>query len=63
VPGNINLNDLNERNIDLNPLAQAEAALKRLRANPTDKQAADTLERALKQLKEREKPQAQGQEK
>jgi RNA polymerase sigma-70 factor (ECF subfamily) len=35
------------------PLAQAEAALKKLRANPNDKQAADTLERALKQLKER----------
>jgi RNA polymerase sigma factor (sigma-70 family) len=39
-----------------NPLADAEAALKKLRANPNDKQAADALERALKQLKEREKP-------
>jgi RNA polymerase sigma-70 factor (ECF subfamily) len=38
------------------PLAEAEAALKKLRANPNDKQAADALERALKQLKEREKP-------
>jgi RNA polymerase sigma factor (sigma-70 family) len=35
------------------PLAQAEAALKKLRANPNDKQAADALERALKRLKER----------
>jgi RNA polymerase sigma factor (sigma-70 family) len=33
------------------PLGTAEAALKTLRANPNDKQAADTLERALKQLK------------
>jgi hypothetical protein len=33
------------------PLAQAEAALRKLRANPSDKQAADALERALKQLK------------
>jgi RNA polymerase sigma factor (sigma-70 family) len=40
------------------PLAEAEAALKKLRANPNDKQAADALERALKRLKEREKPQA-----
>jgi hypothetical protein len=48
VPGNINLN---ERNLDLNPLADAEKALKKLRANPNDKQAADALERALKQLK------------
>jgi RNA polymerase sigma factor (sigma-70 family) len=37
------------------PLAQAEAALKRLRANANDKQAADPLERALKQLKDRER--------
>jgi RNA polymerase sigma factor (sigma-70 family) len=33
------------------PLAQADSALKKLRANPNDKQAADALERALKQLK------------
>jgi RNA polymerase sigma factor (sigma-70 family) len=39
-----------------NPLADAEKALKQLRAHPNDKQAADTLERALKQLKEREEP-------
>jgi hypothetical protein len=39
------------------PLAQAEAALKKLRANPSDKQAADALERALQRLKEREKRQ------
>jgi RNA polymerase sigma factor (sigma-70 family) len=40
-------------------LTQAEAALKRLRANPNDRQAADTLERALKQLKHRENPNGQ----
>jgi hypothetical protein len=38
-----------------NPLAQAAAALKKLRANPSDKEAANALERALQQLKEREK--------
>jgi hypothetical protein len=32
-------------------LAEAEAALKKLRANANDKQAADALEKALKQLK------------
>jgi RNA polymerase sigma factor (sigma-70 family) len=36
------------------PLAEAETALKQLRREPTDKQAAEALERALKQLKERE---------
>jgi RNA polymerase sigma factor (sigma-70 family) len=41
----------NERKVDVNPLADAEVALKKLRANPNDKQAADALERALKQLK------------
>jgi hypothetical protein len=30
--------------------------LKKLRTNPNDKHAADALERALKQLKERQKP-------
>jgi RNA polymerase sigma factor (sigma-70 family) len=44
----------NERNFDVNPLAEAEAALKKLRTNPSDKQAADALERALKRLKARE---------
>jgi hypothetical protein len=34
------------------PLVQAEAALKKLRANPNDKQAADALERALQRLKQ-----------
>jgi hypothetical protein len=34
------------------PLAEAEAALQKLRTNPDDKQAADALERALKRLKE-----------
>jgi RNA polymerase sigma factor (sigma-70 family) len=38
------------------PVADAEAALKKLRQDPTDKQAADELERALKRLKERERP-------
>jgi hypothetical protein len=38
------------------PVADAEAALKKLRQDPTDKRAADELERALKRLKEREKP-------
>jgi RNA polymerase sigma-70 factor (ECF subfamily) len=33
------------------PLARAEAALRQLRANPSDKQAAEVLERALQQLK------------
>ncbi|HTU23161.1 MAG TPA: sigma-70 family RNA polymerase sigma factor [Gemmataceae bacterium] len=38
------------------PIAEAEAALRKLRANPNDKQAAEELERALKSLKERDKP-------
>jgi RNA polymerase sigma factor (sigma-70 family) len=38
------------------PVSDAEAALKKLRANPSDKQAAEALERALKRLKERVKP-------
>jgi hypothetical protein len=38
------------------PLAEAEAALRKLRANPNDKQAADALERALQRLKERAEP-------
>jgi RNA polymerase sigma factor (sigma-70 family) len=37
------------------PVANAEAALKKLRQDPSDKKAAEELERALKQLKEREK--------
>lgn len=37
------------------PVRDAEAALKKLRASPGDKQATEALERALKQLKEREK--------
>jgi hypothetical protein len=36
-------------------LPHAEKALKRLRENPNDKKAVEELERALKQLKEREK--------
>jgi RNA polymerase sigma factor (sigma-70 family) len=38
------------------PLAAAEAALKKLRQDAGDKQAADALEAALKRLKERAKP-------
>jgi RNA polymerase sigma factor (sigma-70 family) len=38
------------------PIAEAEAALKKLRDNPNDRQAAEALERALKSLKERERP-------
>jgi hypothetical protein len=37
------------------PLAEAEAALKRLREYPKDQQAADALEKALQRLKERSK--------
>jgi RNA polymerase sigma factor (sigma-70 family) len=37
------------------PVTDAEAALKKLRQDPNDKQAADELERALKRLKDREK--------
>jgi hypothetical protein len=43
------------------PLAEAEVALKRLRANPNDTQAAKALERALKQLKGRAESPRQGQ--
>jgi RNA polymerase sigma-70 factor (ECF subfamily) len=38
------------------PLVEAEAALKKLRQDPKDRQATDALERALKRLKERAKP-------
>jgi RNA polymerase sigma factor (sigma-70 family) len=38
------------------PLAEAEAALKKLRQDPRDRQATDALEKALKRLKERQKP-------
>jgi RNA polymerase sigma factor (sigma-70 family) len=41
------------------PLAEAEAALRKLREHPDDKQAADALENALKRLKEQKKPEAQ----
>jgi hypothetical protein len=41
----------------VDPVADAEAALKKLRQDPTDQKAADELERALKRLKEREKGQ------
>jgi hypothetical protein len=53
LTGSINLN---ERNLDVNPLAEADAALKKLHANPDDKEAADALEKALQQLKQRKKP-------
>jgi RNA polymerase sigma factor (sigma-70 family) len=42
------------------PLSDAQEALKKLRQNPDDKQAAEALERALKWLKEREKPRMPG---
>jgi RNA polymerase sigma factor (sigma-70 family) len=45
-----------EANQAADPLAEAEAALKKLRGQPDDKQATDALERALKRLKERAKP-------
>jgi flagellar motility protein MotE (MotC chaperone) len=38
------------------PLAEAEAALKKLKENPDNKEAADALEKALQRLKERKKP-------
>jgi RNA polymerase sigma factor (sigma-70 family) len=38
------------------PLTEAEAALRQLRKKPDDKQAADALEKALRQLRERAKP-------
>jgi hypothetical protein len=38
------------------PVTDAENAFKKLRKYPGDKQATVALERALKQLKEREKP-------
>jgi RNA polymerase sigma factor (sigma-70 family) len=42
------------------PVSDAEAALKKLRENPGDKQATEALERALKRLKEREKSNVPG---
>jgi hypothetical protein len=39
-----------------NPLNDAEAALKKLRQAPGDKQALEVLEKAVKQLKERAAP-------
>jgi RNA polymerase sigma-70 factor (ECF subfamily) len=38
------------------PLAELEDAVKRLRKSPNDKQAAEALDRALRRLKERQKP-------
>jgi RNA polymerase sigma factor (sigma-70 family) len=38
------------------PLAELEDAVKRLRKNPNDKQAAEALDRALRRMKERQKP-------
>ena len=38
------------------PVSDAEAALKKLRAKPGDNEATEELERALKRLKELEKP-------
>jgi RNA polymerase sigma factor (sigma-70 family) len=50
-------------NTPADPVSDAEAALKKLRANPGDKQATEALERALKRLKEREKPRVPGEDK
>jgi hypothetical protein len=41
------------------PLAEAEAALKKLKERPDDKQAAEALEWAVQRLKERAKPEGQ----
>ena len=38
------------------PVSDAASALEKLRENPGDKQAVEVLERALKKLKERDKP-------
>jgi RNA polymerase sigma factor (sigma-70 family) len=48
--------------VTADPVADAEAALKKLRANPGDKQATEALERALKRLKERDKLNLPGEE-
>ena len=45
------------------PVSDAEAALKKLRENPANKQATEALEQALKRLKERKKPRMPGEEK
>jgi RNA polymerase sigma factor (sigma-70 family) len=50
------------RNRASDPVSDAEAALKKLRENPGDKQATEALERALKKLKEREKPDQPGEQ-
>jgi hypothetical protein len=42
------------------PVSDAEAALKKLRENPGDKEATEALERALQQLKERDKQRTTG---
>jgi RNA polymerase sigma factor (sigma-70 family) len=42
----------------IDPVSDAAAALEKLRSNPGDKQAVESLERALKRLKEREKQDA-----
>ncbi len=52
------VNDMLNQKEPADPVAEAEAALKKLRANPDDKQAAEALEKASQQLKERAKPQA-----
>jgi hypothetical protein len=44
------------------PVSDAETALKKLRANPADKQETEELERALKRLKEQEKPKGDAQD-
>jgi hypothetical protein len=55
LPGNTASPFANMTTTTPDPLTHAENALKKLRANPGDKQAVESLERALKKLKEREK--------
>jgi RNA polymerase sigma factor (sigma-70 family) len=45
----------------VDPVSEAEAALKKLRENPSDTKATEELERALKKLKEQKKPEVPGQ--
>jgi RNA polymerase sigma factor (sigma-70 family) len=47
---------LGERTTPPDPLADLEDAVKRLRKSPDDKKAAEALDRALRRLKERPKP-------
>ncbi len=50
------------RKSESDPVTYAENALKKLRENPGDKQATEALERAVKRLKEGEKPKGRGED-